>query len=207
MAEDVNVSIEKGLYPYAQPSGYLVLKEYILRGDGKERQLYLRFYNESSVRINAFSFIVSVTNSSGKASKRLKVHIGSVNIAPGSLYVAKRPIDVGGDCADFTISIISFVSDQYKYVLHNNQYNSYYMVRAEQKRSSYSRKESELVSAKRPGVKFSAVIATLALIAICVFTGFVLAGAESAPPAIGCVTESSDLEIHSTPLGESDVEI
>lgn len=166
-------NVEKGLYIHPQPQGFLVLKEYVLSSEENGRCLLLRFHNESSLTVTAMSFIVSMIDTSGRVKAKVRIDAKRISISPGAQYIADKPIYVGKDCADFMVRVISFDSGRYRYKLHNNQYNAYFLVREEKhKRGGYQGRAS-IESIKRPGQKLSAAIALLSVIAICLCCFFI----------------------------------
>ena len=119
------------------------------------------------------SFIVSMIDTSGRIKEKVRIDAKHISISPGAQYIVEKPIYVGKDCAEFTVRVISFDSGRYRYKLHNNQYNAYFLVREEKRQRGGYRARACIESIKRPGRKLSAAIALLSVIAICLSCFFI----------------------------------
>ena len=112
----------------------------------------------------------------------------------------KKPIAVDNDCADFTVSVTSFTSSDYQYVLHKDSYNAYFALST----GGGRRREPSVRSVKRPGKRFASVIATLATVAVFAYAIYATISAETYAENHKLAAESENYSMY---LGESNVEI
>ena len=210
MTESIN-NLQKGIYVHPQPTGFLVLKEYIISGKKENKRLLLRFYNEASFAITNINLTIFMTDTSGKKKSRIRVSERFARISPGEHYVLEKAIKIEEDCADFTVNVTAFDSGVYRYKLHNGQYNVFFMARRERRSRKTAYVGARTNSIKRPSTKFTAFIATASLIAIFVSCFIIRIKLEQERINSGAITYSAGDDISTANycihFGECDVEI
>lgn len=109
--------VEKGSYNHPQADGAVALKQYMfVRRDGK-RCLLFRFANESAHAVSGFEILLTQISSDGRVISRSRVPYPAVTVSSGGTYAPDSGVVVSDKCSDFRVSLVYYVSGDYKYVM------------------------------------------------------------------------------------------
>ena len=163
--------VEKGSYTHPQADGYIALKQYIfIRRDGK-RCLLLRFANEFSRTVHGFEVIVTQLSSDGRVIGRSRVPYQNISVASGNTYSPDSGVVVRENCADFRISLVYFVSGDYKYVIKRGHAVAHYDPRGYEVPKTNPARSTQIAvkSVHRNGGIFTliAVVSTVIIVGLC----------------------------------------
>ena len=118
--------LEKGSYNHHQPDGCVALKQYIIiRKDGN-RCLLFRFANEFAHSVTGFEIMLTQISSDGKVLDRSRIPYHGINIVSGHIFAPDLGVVIHENCSDFRITLLSFVSGPYKYVIKHGKPVAHY---------------------------------------------------------------------------------
>lgn len=168
--------IEKGSYTHPQADGYVALKQYIFtRREGK-RCLLLRFANEYSRTVHGFEVVVTQLSSDGRVIGRSRVPYQNISVSPGNTYAPDSGIVVADNCSDFRISLVYFVSGDYKYVIRHGRAVAHYDPRGYEIPKTNAPRSTQIAvkSVHASGGIFTliALLSTVVIIGLCIFAAF-----------------------------------
>ena len=106
--------LSKGPYTYAQPSGFLTVKQYIFTSVGGKKCLVLRFSNDADYKMDTVELPLPQLDAHGNVLATTPVRFG-IFLAEGKTAAIDRGIPVEERCVDFKVRIESVRSGDYVY--------------------------------------------------------------------------------------------
>jgi hypothetical protein len=106
--------LSKGPYTYAQPSGFLTVKQYIFTSMGGKRCLVLRFSNDADYKMDTVELTLTQMDAYGNVLATTPARLG-IFLAAGKTAAIDRGIPVEERCVDFKVHIDSVRSGDYVY--------------------------------------------------------------------------------------------
>ena len=106
--------LSKGPYTYAQPGGFLTVKQYIFTTVGGKKCLVLRFSNDADYKMDTAELTLTQMDARGNVLATTPVRL-SIFLAAGKTAAIDRGIPVDERCVDFRVRVESVRSGDYVY--------------------------------------------------------------------------------------------
>ena len=106
--------LSKGPYTYAQPSGFLSVKQYIFTSINGQKCLILRFSNDADYKMDTVDLTITQMDAHGNVLATTPVRLGIFLVA-GKTAAIDRGIPVEERCVDFRVRIETVRSGDYVY--------------------------------------------------------------------------------------------
>ena len=167
--------IEKGGYNHPQVSGFVSLKQYIFIKKNGKRLLMLRFANEFHHKINGFEIILTQLSGDGRVLKRTRIPYHKADVASGNAFAPDEGIVVMDNCIDFRVSLVSFYSGAYKYLMKHGRAVAHYDPRGYAPEKLKPSKPTQISVTPKMRVldgtmSLIGIIAVVLMIGVCIFT-------------------------------------
>jgi len=108
-------SLKKGFYNHPQYDAALSLKHFLIIEKAGKQCLLLRFVNDSQHIVKSAEFILTQKSSTGRIIGKSRLRYKNMNLYPGDTYTPSNGTVISKDCSDFTVTLVRFVSGEYKY--------------------------------------------------------------------------------------------